>query len=301
MVANVFPSFDHSNVQWSSSAPEIVSVTQNGTLTANLTGSAVIAATVDEICVKMYVSVYQPVSAFSLPEEIWIVAKDTSQLIPFDIVPADAELNLEWCSSDPSVAPVDENGFVNGRVPGDATITVTDANNVCCSVLVHVCYPVSAVSFDFDSISLPITIKRQLIAHVTTNTETYENKLITFSSSDDNIVTINPKGVVCGIASGTAIVTATASNGKEASIIIEVSSDSQDITILPSDLTIIEAEAFAGTSCKAVILPEGCVSIGNRAFADCAELYYIRVPVEELEIEDDAFEGCQSVYIDRMI
>ena len=40
---------------------------------------------------------------------------------------------------------------------------------------------------------------------------------------------------------------------------------------LPAALTEIEEEAFAGGAFQGVIVPEGCESIGTRAFADLAD------------------------------
>ena len=68
---------------------------------------------------------------------------------------------------------------------------------------------------------------------------------------------------------------------------------------LPGTLKAIEDEAFAHLACEAVIVPEGCASIGNYAFRDCGNLRYIRVPAGA-ETASDAFEGCESVVIDRV-
>ena len=69
---------------------------------------------------------------------------------------------------------------------------------------------------------------------------------------------------------------------------------------LPSSLTAIESEAFAGTDSQAVFVPEGCTSIGERAFADCSQLYYIHIPAGVTDIADNAFEGCPDcLWIDR--
>ncbi len=69
---------------------------------------------------------------------------------------------------------------------------------------------------------------------------------------------------------------------------------------LPGSLTAIEGEAFAGTDSQAVFVPEGCTSIGERAFADCSQLYYIHIPAGVTDIADNAFEGCPDcLWIDR--
>ena len=68
---------------------------------------------------------------------------------------------------------------------------------------------------------------------------------------------------------------------------------------LPGNLTSIEEEAFMGGAFEAVIVPAGCTAIGNRAFADCTSLKYIRIPGANTTVSDTAFAGCGMVIVDR--
>lgn len=63
---------------------------------------------------------------------------------------------------------------------------------------------------------------------------------------------------------------------------------------LPASTASIEAEAFAGIACTDLVLPDGLVSIGARAFADCAGLLNVYLPASLNDIADDAFEGCSD-------
>lgn len=65
--------------------------------------------------------------------------------------------------------------------------------------------------------------------------------------------------------------------------------------VLPESLKRIEDEAFKGSSVVAVWLPDGCESIGARAFANCKNLEDIHIPASVNSIADDAFEGCGEV------
>ena len=67
---------------------------------------------------------------------------------------------------------------------------------------------------------------------------------------------------------------------------------------LPAQLTTIEAGAFAGTDCEAVIIPEDCESIGAGAFANCRELTYVQIPASVTNCAEDAFDGCPKVILD---
>ncbi len=72
-----------------------------------------------------------------------------------------------------------------------------------------------------------------------------------------------------------------------------------NVLLLPSNLELIEPNAFEGVSCEAIVVPDGCVSIGSRAFANCLHLVYIRIP-PETEIAIDAFDGCpENIWFER--
>ena len=69
-----------------------------------------------------------------------------------------------------------------------------------------------------------------------------------------------------------------------------ITSHTSDL-ILPSSLTVIDSEAFAGGAFSYVKLPDGAVSIGWHAFADCPNLMYIYIPATTESIDAHAFDG----------
>ena len=69
--------------------------------------------------------------------------------------------------------------------------------------------------------------------------------------------------------------------------------------LLPDALTNICEGAFKGIGCQAVIVPDGCQSIGAHAFAECKQLIYIYIPASVISIAPDAFDGCPLVRIER--
>ena len=66
---------------------------------------------------------------------------------------------------------------------------------------------------------------------------------------------------------------------------------------LPAALSVIEEEAFMGSSFEAVIIGDQVSSIGDRAFKDCATLARIVIPENVTEIAADAFEGCGPITV----
>ena len=67
-----------------------------------------------------------------------------------------------------------------------------------------------------------------------------------------------------------------------------------EIVRLPLDLQAIEEESLTQTGARAYVIPDGCASIGSRAFADCASLIRVDIPESVTSIADDAFEGCSG-------
>lgn len=67
--------------------------------------------------------------------------------------------------------------------------------------------------------------------------------------------------------------------------------------ILSQNLKTIGAEAFEGTEITSVTLPEGIVSLGKRAFAECSKLTTVNLPDSLQSIGQDCFEGCSNLNI----
>ena len=60
---------------------------------------------------------------------------------------------------------------------------------------------------------------------------------------------------------------------------------------LPAALRTIEAEGFAGSAARRIVVPETCATIGARAFADCAQLVEIDFLNDAVSIPENAFGG----------
>ena len=67
--------------------------------------------------------------------------------------------------------------------------------------------------------------------------------------------------------------------------------------VLPKGITCIEENAFEGTNAVSVYIPDGCLSIGAKAFADCRELGSVRIPESVVRIDDSAFAGDGAILI----
>lgn len=93
-------------------------------------------------------------------------------------------------------------------------------------------------------------------------------------------------------------VTATSWDGVSRSQTVQVYGlDDSSMFKLPAALKTIDTEAFVGCIMTSVVVPEGCKSIGNRAFADSENLRRVQIPESVTSIADDAFEGSTNLRI----
>lgn len=231
--AEMFPVYENVVIYWGSSSPEIVSV-DDGLLSAIDIGEAIITASVDDIFDTMTVTVYEPLDSFELPaDEFFMTCEETRQLTICDIQPDNATERVSWSSSDLSVLIVSDDGLLTAQMPGDAVITATAENGVTRSCIVHVCDPVTAISFEQDSYTVCDGEQIQLIANVTSNAQSFVNKLVTFTSSDETTASVDEGGVVTALIPGTVEITAEASSGVRAICTVSVVCSTHDEIIIP--------------------------------------------------------------------
>lgn len=114
-------------------------------------------------------------------------------------------------------------------------------------------------------------------------------------SNDPLCVSIDA-GQATGMALGSTTLTA-AFAGKTFSLPVSVEHESlvRNDLILPAGLQAIAAESFFAVSAKAAVVPAGVQSIGDQAFASCANLYQIYIPSSVRSISESAFSGCPAL------
>ena len=67
--------------------------------------------------------------------------------------------------------------------------------------------------------------------------------------------------------------------------------------VLPSSLTMIEAEAFMRTAASVVCIQDNVTTIGERAFYESSSLRQVYIPASVTFIGEDAFAGCSSALV----
>lgn len=145
---------------------------------------------------------------------------------------------IVWTSSDPNLVTVDNNGNISavGNENGKAIITVTSSNGISDSIEVNVksvegIIEVKNIKIDKDSISLKYGEKVKLNTVIEPADAT--NKVLTWTSSDPNLVAVDSNGNISAKSNknGKAIITVTTYNGKNDTIVVNVSSNMVDVNI----------------------------------------------------------------------
>ena len=126
LTATVSPSnASYDGIAWTSSSPNVASVSETGQVTAFTEGVTTIIAMAGGKSATCAVKVKISVAGVTLDKTSLYLAEGVSDSLTATISPDDAtDQSLIWTSSDPSVVTVSSDGVVLGQAAGTATITV---------------------------------------------------------------------------------------------------------------------------------------------------------------------------------
>ncbi len=149
------------------------------------------------------------------PSSREIEVDETVQLTA-TVTPAEVEdKSVTWTSNNSAVASVDSNGLVRGLAAGTAVITATasDGTHKATSTITvkNKVIAITGVTISPSSREIEVDETVQLTATVTP--AEVENKSVTWTSNNPLIASVDSNGLVRGLAAGTAVITATASDG----------------------------------------------------------------------------------------
>ena len=217
---------DVADTKWTSLNKEVATVDANGKVTAVAPGTAVIQAELDGQIAKCTVTVIVTLTGVEIENGSETLELKKTQTAELKVVytPSNAtEIpNATWTSSDEEVATVDQNGKVTALKEGTTTITVDYGNGI------KAIRKVNVTEIHVDSIAIDKVIesmnKGQVASlKVVINPEdTTDDKTITWSTSDDKVISVDEEGNIKALKAGKATITATSVNGKTDSMEIEV-------------------------------------------------------------------------------
>ena len=247
---------------WRSDAPEVATVNSNGVVRAIAEGSANITATMaNGLSATCAVTVKaRPIAVAEIElsaQELLMVEDETTQLIA-EVKPDNAtDKTVTWSSSDEAVAIVDENGIVKAVKAGSAVITATASNGLkaTCPVAVSAkIIDVIGLTLNMDDVELTEGETVQLTA--TIEPENVTDKTVVWSSSEPSVASVDENGNVTAVQGGTAVITASASNGITASCTVTVSAITVDAAGLTINAEMVELTAGDTMQLTATVEPE---------------------------------------------
>ena len=263
LVATVLPeNATNKSVTWKSSNEAVATVDANGKVTAVAVGEATITATTTDgsnLSASCKVTVVPTLAeSITLDKiEISLEATETATLIVTVLPELTTDKSVEWSSSNESVATIDANGLVTAIAVGEAiiTATTTDGSNLSATCKVTVVPTLAeTITLDKAEISLEATETATLIATVLPELTT--NKSVTWTSSNEAVVTVDANGVVTAIALGEAVIAATTTDGTNLLATCKVTVVPTLAETITLDKTEISLEATETATLVAIVLPE---------------------------------------------
>lgn len=211
VVYNPEDTTDDKTVIWKSTNPNAVTV-DNGVVKAVGEGSSTVTATVGEKVATIDYSVRIPVESITINGDETLKKNEVKTLTVTYNPTNTTERDVVWNSSNKEIVSVDSSGKITGKKGGIAKITAT-VGNVKAEKEVKVVVPIDSVSLSGDDSILKGESKR-LTATINPE-DTTDDKTVTWSSDNENVLSVDQNGQMRGIKEGTANVKAVVA-GKEA-------------------------------------------------------------------------------------
>ena len=204
-------------VAWTSSNESVATVDATGMVVAVSAGEADITASVtdSEMSAVCKVTVKVAAKDITVPDNLDVKLNDGNETtVEATVSPADAtDVKVSYASTDEAVATVDKDGKVQILQPGECDIvtTLTQEGKKVVEKKTHIkaFYEVEGITLDKtegiltagNTVTLNATVLPEEIADET---------IVTWTSSDEKVATVDENGKVTAIAAGEATITANA-------------------------------------------------------------------------------------------
>ena len=306
---------------YTSSDEKVAKVDANGVVTAVGAGKATITAA---IAAKPEISDAVEIEVVKAPSKV------TLSFDQKDISVGDT-LKLEYSTDNGNIGPITltSSDATVAKVDAEGNITALKAGTVEIRVATHIesVYAVARVTVHPILTGISLKGAATMYRGRTLQLETVLTPAdalaeVKYTSSDESIAKVSDKGLVEALKIGTVTITATADNGLTATLkitieeipfefittanadgsltITGINRDYSGVLEVPASIdgkkvTAIGASAFAGASLTGATIPEGVKSIGEKAFANCAQLGTTVIPASVTTLGAGIFTGCTKL------
>lgn len=209
----IMPNFDTDTITFTSDNTNVATVSETGAISAgyNYGTANITAKTASGLSSTIKVNIVKPASSITLNKSTLEIAAGKSEKLTATISPSDSTDDIVWSSDNTNIAIVDKDGNITGINKGSATITAKAVyGNRTATCLVTVAdsgvqiVEVTGVTLAPNETEITIGKTYKLKASVLPENAT--NKLLTWTSSNENVATVSD-GVVTAKALGTATIT----------------------------------------------------------------------------------------------
>ena len=207
----------NTNVTFKSLNEKVATVDANGVVTGVSEGNADIVITTEEggFEVKCTVRV-DGIDARGIErvgDKTVTMGLNQTRQLQVKITPSDTtNKNVQWTSSNNSVATVDSNGVVTSKNSGSTIITATTHNELKTEFFIEVETSVTNITLNSNEINLNTGGTFKLDA--TVNPSNASNKNIKWISANESIATVDQSGNVTADVAGTTYISAVSADGK---------------------------------------------------------------------------------------
>lgn len=236
----------NTGVVWSSSRPDIISVDSKGNITSKGYGTATITATAADgsgVYDTYTVTSVKPVQSVSVsPTSVTMLEGQTAD-INVTVSPSDATFtDVEWTSSDETVATVDFNGTITGLKSGICYVyaTSTDGNKIQGRVKVTIKPAVPATGVTINTSEM-VLLPGQTEAAKARLKPSKSTDSVEWISGDPCVATVDSNGVVTAKGQGQTEIYCVAESGVESSFtVIVLALNSSKVTIEQYDTYVLD-------------------------------------------------------------
>ncbi len=207
----------NTNVTFKSLNEKVATVDANGVVTGVSEGNADIVITTEEGGFEAKCTVrVDGIDARGIErvgDKTVTMGLNQTRQLQVKITPSDTtNKNVQWTSSNNSVATVDSNGGVISKNSGSTIITVTTHNGLKTEFFIEVETPVTNITLNSNEINLNSGGTFKLDA--TVNPSNASNKNIKWISANESIATVDQSGNVTADVAGTTYISAVSADGK---------------------------------------------------------------------------------------
>ena len=207
----------NTNVTFKSLNEKVATVDANGVVTGVSEGNADIVITTEEGGFEAKCTVrVDGINARGIErvgDKTVTMGLNQTRQLQVKITPSDTtNKNVQWTSSNNSVATVDSNGVVISKNSGSTIITATTHNGLKTEFFIEVETPVTNITLNSNEINLNPGGTFKLDA--TVNPSNASNKNIKWISANESIATVDQSGNVTADVAGTTYISAVSADGK---------------------------------------------------------------------------------------